>query len=88
MFREVSVPVMGIIENMSSFECPHCHQRTAIFDEGGGKRTAKELGVPFLGEIPLDPRIRRGGDTGEPMVAIFDPIRLRFGVSWIWRMLC
>ncbi|MFH1263501.1 MAG: Mrp/NBP35 family ATP-binding protein [Pseudomonadota bacterium] len=70
MFREVSVPVLGIIENMSSFECPHCHTLTPVFDAGGGKRTADELGVPFLGEIPLDLEIRRGGDTGRPTVAV------------------
>jgi ATP-binding protein involved in chromosome partitioning len=67
MFREVEVPVLGIVENMSYFECPHCHQTTPIFDQGGGKRTAKELHVPFLGEIPIDPQIRKGGDTGAPV---------------------
>ncbi len=68
MFREVSVPVIGIVENMSSFECPHCHQRTPIFDEGGGRRTAQKLNVPFLVEIPIDLEIRSGGDTGQPVV--------------------
>jgi ATP-binding protein involved in chromosome partitioning len=68
MFREVSVPVLGIVENMSSFECPHCHESTAIFGQGGGRRTAEELKVPFLGEIPIDLTIRSGGDTGQPVV--------------------
>jgi ATP-binding protein involved in chromosome partitioning len=68
MFREVSVPVLGILENMSSFACPNCRHVTPIFDSGGGKRTAEELGVPFLGEIPLDPSIRAGGDRGRPSV--------------------
>ncbi|HLG18218.1 MAG TPA: Mrp/NBP35 family ATP-binding protein, partial [Bdellovibrionota bacterium] len=69
MFREVSVPVIGIVDNMAAFECPHCHKSTPIFDRGGGERTAHELGVPYLGEIPLDPKIRIGGDTGLPVVA-------------------
>jgi ATP-binding protein involved in chromosome partitioning len=72
MFREVSVPVIGIVENMSGFECPHCHKSTSIFDEGGGKRTANQLGVPFLGGIPVDTQIRKGGDTGQPVVLV-DP---------------
>ncbi|MFH1018443.1 MAG: Mrp/NBP35 family ATP-binding protein [Pseudomonadota bacterium] len=68
MFREVSVPVIGVVENMSMFECPHCHHKTPIFDEGGGRKTAEELGVPFLVEIPIDPKIRAGGDKGQPVV--------------------
>lgn len=68
MFRKVSVPVLGIVENMSFFTCPHCGQRTEIFGHGGGSAAAERLGVPFLGEIPLDPAIRDGGDTGRPIV--------------------
>jgi ATP-binding protein involved in chromosome partitioning len=68
MFREVGVPVIGIVDNMAAFECPHCHTTTSIFDRGGGKRTAKELEVPYLGEIPLDPAIRSGGDSGLPII--------------------
>jgi len=68
MFQRVAVPVLGIIENMSYFVCPHCGDRTAIFGSGGGKRLAEELGVPLLGEIPLYPAILEGGDRGEPIV--------------------
>jgi ATP-binding protein involved in chromosome partitioning len=67
MFRKVEVPVVGIIENMSTFVCPHCGQETAIFKEGGGERTARELGCPFLGRVPLDPAIVEGGDAGVPI---------------------
>ena len=68
MFRKVDVPVLGIVENMSTFVCPSCGAETAIFRKGGGERTAEELGVPFLGSIPLDPAIAEGGDAGEPIV--------------------
>jgi ATP-binding protein involved in chromosome partitioning len=69
MFQEVKTPVVGIIENMSGFICPHCGEKTPIFGEGGGKRTAAEHGVPFLGEVPIEPLVREGGDTGKPIVA-------------------
>jgi ATP-binding protein involved in chromosome partitioning len=69
MFRKVDVPVLGIVENMSFFHCPHCGQRTDVFGHGGGKREADRLGAPFLGEIPLDPAVREGGDAGRPVVA-------------------
>ena len=68
MFNKVNVPVIGIIENMSYFVCSHCGQRENIFDTGGGRRTAAELNVPFLGEIPIDTDIRVGGDQGMPIV--------------------
>ena len=68
MFNKVNVPVLGIIENMSYFICSHCGHRENIFDSGGGKRTAGELDVPFLGEIPIDIRVRIGGDRGDPIV--------------------
>ena len=68
MFQKVSTPILGIVENMSFFECPHCQEKTPIFDSGGGKRTAEELSVPFLGEIPINSEIRRGGDEGKPVV--------------------
>jgi ATP-binding protein involved in chromosome partitioning len=54
---------------MSGFICPHCGEKTPIFGEGGGKRTAEEYGVPFLGEVPIEPRVREGGDSGNPIVA-------------------
>ncbi len=72
MFRKVNVPVLGIIENMSYFVCRHCGGREEIFGHGGGERTASLLGVPFLGEIPLDPKVVVGGDSGEPIV-VLDP---------------
>jgi ATP-binding protein involved in chromosome partitioning len=72
MFRKVNVPVFGIIENMSFFICRHCGEREEIFGHGGGKRTAEQLGIPFLGEIPIDPKVVVGGDSGEPIVTL-DP---------------
>jgi ATP-binding protein involved in chromosome partitioning len=68
MFRKVGVPVLGIVENMSSFVCPHCGEATDIFKKGGGERTAQELECAFLGNIPLDPAIAIAGDEGLPIV--------------------
>ncbi|WP_436907186.1 Mrp/NBP35 family ATP-binding protein [Halosimplex marinum] len=68
MFGEHETPVLGIVENMSSFRCPDCGGEHAIFGEGGGEAFAEEAQMPFLGEIPLDPAVREGGDAGEPMV--------------------
>ena len=68
MFQRVGVPVVGIVENMSWFECPHCGKPTALFGSGGGDRLAKELDLPLLGQIPLAPRVMEGGDTGAPVV--------------------
>jgi ATP-binding protein involved in chromosome partitioning len=68
MFQRVSVPVLGIVENMSYFECPHCGKPSSIFGAGGGERLAQEVGLPLLAQIPLDPRIVEGGDTGRPLV--------------------
>jgi len=67
MFRQVRVEVLGIVENMSYLVCPHCQKRVDVFSYGGGKRTAAEMGVPFLAELPLDPAVRAGGDTGHPV---------------------
>ncbi|MGB7189099.1 MAG: Mrp/NBP35 family ATP-binding protein [Acidobacteriaceae bacterium] len=67
MFHQVNVPVLGIVENMSHFICPHCHEEIDIFSKGGAERTAKQYNVPFLGSIELDPEIRQGGDTGLPV---------------------
>ena len=72
MFERVAVPVIGVVENMSYFVCPHCEQRHSIFGEGGGTRLSEELGVPVLGEIPFFPGVLQGGDRGEPIV-ISDP---------------
>jgi ATP-binding protein involved in chromosome partitioning len=69
MFRQVNVEILGIIENMSYFSCPHCEQRIDVFGHGEGERMAKTFGAPFLGEIEIDPQIRIGGDTGKPVAA-------------------
>jgi len=69
MFRETQVPIVGIIENMSYFTCPHCGERTDIFDHGGARRTAALLGTPFLGEIPLVTTLRETSDQGMPLLA-------------------
>jgi ATP-binding protein involved in chromosome partitioning len=68
MFRKVGVPVLGIVENMSFFQCPHCGTRTDIFGHGGARQEAERLGVPFLGEIPLHMSIRETSDSGHPVV--------------------
>lgn len=68
MFRKVNVPVFGIIENMSFFQCPHCGARSDIFGHGGARHEAERLGVPFLGEIPLHMSIRETSDSGHPVV--------------------
>ena len=72
MFRKVDVPVLGIVENMSYFNCPHCGQRSDIFSHGGARLEAERSGVDFLGEIPLDIRIRETSDSGQPIV-VSDP---------------
>jgi ATP-binding protein involved in chromosome partitioning len=67
MFRQVKVDILGIVENMSSFICPHCHTEIDIFSKGGGARTAELFGLPLLGQLNLDPDVRRGGDSGKPV---------------------
>ena len=69
MFRKVDVPVLGIVENMSTFICPKCGERTDIFGHGGARREAEKLGLPFLGGVPLDMEIRIRSDEGRPIVA-------------------
>jgi len=69
MFQKTKVPILGIVENMSTFVCPHCGQESHIFGHGGARETARKLHVPFLGEIPLVPAIRETSDTGQPIVA-------------------
>jgi ATP-binding protein involved in chromosome partitioning len=68
MFERVAVPVLGVVENMSYFICPHCENKHRIFGEGGGKRLADELRVPLLAEVPFFPAVLSGGDRGEPIV--------------------
>jgi ATP-binding protein involved in chromosome partitioning len=70
MFRQVNVEILGVVENMSYFCCPHCNGRIDVFGHGEGERMAKSFGVPFLGEVEIDPQIRIGGDTGKPVVTL------------------
>jgi ATP-binding protein involved in chromosome partitioning len=65
MFQQVRVEILGMVENMSYLVCPHCERRVDVFSYGGGRRTADRMGIPFLGEVPLDPQVRAGGDSGE-----------------------
>ena len=67
MFQRLNVPILGVVENMSTFACPHCGQHTAIFGDTGGQRLSDEYGVPLLARLPLDPETRRGGDEGTPI---------------------
>jgi len=68
MFEKVNTPVLGIVENMSGYECPHCGESVPIFGQGGGEELAQAMELPFLGAIPLDPKVREGGDLGVPAV--------------------
>ncbi len=68
LFDKVEVDILGIIENMSYYLCPHCQTRHEVFGHGGGRDAAARLGLPFLGELPLEAGIRRGGDEGQPVV--------------------
>ncbi len=77
MFQKMGVPILGLVENMSFFECPHCHEHSDIFSHGGAKAAAEKLGIDFLGEIPIELKVRLGGDQGTP-ITINDP---QHGVS-------
>lgn len=66
--RMLQVKVLGIVENMSGMRCPHCGKAIDLFKVGGGEKAAKELGVPFLGRVPIDPGVVRQGDSGPPFV--------------------
>jgi ATP-binding protein involved in chromosome partitioning len=70
MFRQVNVEILGVVENMSYFECPHCTGRIDVFGHGEGERMAQNFGLSFLGEIEIDPQIRIGGDTGKPVASL------------------
>lgn len=69
--RQVKLPILGVIENMSGFVCPHCGKTVNIFKAGGGEEMALEMGVPFLGRIPLDPQLVEAGDSGRPYLQYF-----------------
>lgn len=81
MFRKVGVEVLGMIENMSGLVCPHCNERIDVFGSGTIEAVAEDLGVPYLGAVPIDPRVREGGDAGGPIAATAaagDPVRKIF----------
>ena len=85
MFQKTNVPILGIIENMSYFVCPHCQGKTEIFRYGGGRKTSELFDVPFLGEIPIDPRMPIGGDIGQPIVKAYpdSPVAATFRkIAW------
>ena len=65
---ERAIPILGVVENMSGFCCPHCGEVTYLFNSGGGEKAAQRLGVPFLGKVPLDPNVCTGGDSGKPVI--------------------
>ena len=67
MFRQLKVDILGLVENMSHFVCPHCGNEVDIFSKGGGERTARQFDIPLLGSVQLDPKVRQAGDTGRPL---------------------
>jgi ATP-binding protein involved in chromosome partitioning len=73
MFKRMSVPILGLVENMTAFACPHCGELTEIFGRGGGERFAADHGLDYLGGVPLDVTVRQGGDVGVPAVAQREP---------------
>ena len=72
MFNKLNVPIIGVVENMSYLQCPHCSEKIYLFGQGGGKKISEDFKIPYIGEIPLHPKIREGSDTGKPSV-ITDP---------------
>lgn len=90
MFRRLDIPVLGLVENMSYFQCPDCGATHDLFGRGGGKRLADFLEIPLLGEVPLEPRTREGGDEGEPAVTLDDSVagdELRAVAERVWEKL-
>ena len=71
MFRQTEVPILGLVENMSHFICDNCNGSSAIFGEGGGQRTAEHFDIPFIGQLPLEVRIRECADSGAPIFSAF-----------------
>jgi ATP-binding protein involved in chromosome partitioning len=67
MFRQVKVDILGLVENMGHFNCPHCGKEIDVFSKGGGERTARQFSLELLVEVELDPNVRKGGDTGHPV---------------------
>jgi ATP-binding protein involved in chromosome partitioning len=70
MFNKLNVPIVGVVENMSYLQCPHCNQEIYLFGKGGGKKISEDFSIPFIGEIPLHPAIREGSDIGKPAVLL------------------
>jgi len=68
MFNKLNVPIIGVVENMSYLQCPHCSEKVYLFGQGGGKKISEDFKIPYIGEIPLHPKIREGSDTGKPSV--------------------
>ena len=68
MFNKLNVPIVGVVENMSYLQCPHCNEQIHLFGKGGGKKISEDFGIPFIGEVPLHPSIREGSDLGKPTV--------------------
>jgi ATP-binding protein involved in chromosome partitioning len=68
MFNKLNVPIVGVIENMSYLQCPHCNEQISVFGKGGGKKISEDFGLPFIGELPLHPGIRESSDIGKPTV--------------------
>src|ERR1700733_11951920 len=85
MFHQVKVPILGMVENMSYLICPHCQDRIDVFSHGGGRRMAQEMQVHFLAELPLDPQVRVGGDTGNPVASRKDEAFLELARNTIAR---
>jgi ATP-binding protein involved in chromosome partitioning len=77
MFKEMKIPVLGVIENMSYFICPHCGERSEIFGHGGGEKISLESGVSFLGKVPLEMKVREGGDKGTPAAAMDEELETK-----------
>jgi ATP-binding protein involved in chromosome partitioning len=86
MFQKVNVPILGVVENMSGFVCPKCHEISYIFSGGGGQRLAEQFQVPFLGQIPLDQRLGQASDIGRPLVAT-EPLEEAKGVVTVFNEL-
>ena len=78
MFEKVHVPILGVVENMSYFHCPHCGERSEIFGTGGARQEAESRGIPFLGEVPLHAEIRQRSDEGFPVAADNGPLGAAF----------
>ncbi len=87
MFRKMNIPILGLMENMSGFVCPHCHRETDVFSKGGGEEEARRLKIPYLGAIPLDPAVVKSGDSGTPMVIGHPQSQAAKALRWATRVM-